>query len=139
PPVASGGRLEARDLGVVRVADRFAEPRVQLAAVEDDLLRVHGRHGVHRHRELARVLDVHDEAVRLNVAHRSELVTAVRHERLVPDLDRLWHARQRSNPPAAGAPTTSWAAPGSRLHILRSPAENCSGQWRLRTAPTRAL
>src|SRR5262249_10968482 len=48
--------LEPGLLGVVRMADRLADPAVELAALEDHLLRVHVLDGVERHPELARVL-----------------------------------------------------------------------------------
>src|SRR5882672_2364328 len=84
-------RLESRYFGVVGVADRPAQPVVELVAVEDHLPGVHRLDGSKAHPEVSGVLDVDHDTVREHLPDRAELRVAVGDERLVADLDRLSH------------------------------------------------
>lgn len=60
---------------------------VELAAVEDHFLGVHGRDRVAGNAKIARILDVDDDLVVRDVPHRTELLSAVGGEGLIADLD----------------------------------------------------
>src|SRR5262245_23483742 len=106
--------LEAGLLGLVRVADRLADPTAQLAALEDHLLRVHVLDGVQRHPELARVLDPDVDPVGRHCADRAELPATIRDEGLVADLDAL-----RVNRHVPSELVMGWMA--ARRHPSRAP------------------
>jgi hypothetical protein len=76
----------------MRVADRLLEARVDLAAVEDHLLGIDVLDGAERHREIARIFDIDDDTVRMDLPYRAEGLLAVMHEHVEPFLD-LFHTR----------------------------------------------
>jgi hypothetical protein len=78
---------------VVRVANRLSKATVQLAALEDDLLRMHGIDGIKRDEEesIVRILNVHDQTVWRNLPNRAKRLVPIRNENLVTYFDFLSH------------------------------------------------
>ena len=91
--LAALDKLEIGHLGVVSVTDRSPQAVVELSAVEDDLVEVHRHDRAPWHEELPGVLDIHEKLIRKDLPDRAECLSAVGHEGLVPDLDRLSHVR----------------------------------------------
>ncbi|MGH7780357.1 MAG: hypothetical protein ACREQR_11075 [Candidatus Binataceae bacterium] len=76
------------------MADRVAQLKIQLGAVEDHLFRMHRFDCVQRYREFARVLDVDHElraAIRFDRADRAEFLAAIGNEGLETYFDFLLH------------------------------------------------
>jgi len=55
------GASDSRVLDVVRMTDRLPQAVIELVAIDDDLLRMHGFDGAERDREITGVLDVDDQ------------------------------------------------------------------------------
>src|SRR5439155_6671526 len=84
-----------RLLRIVGMPDRPPKPHVQLAALENHLLSVDRSGGFERNEKVPRILHIdyeHRLVVRRYLTDRAELLTAIRNERLVSDLDVLAHA-----------------------------------------------
>src|SRR6186713_3316255 len=82
--------LGVRVFRIVGVADCLAQAPVELAAVDDHLLRMHGFDGAERHGEVARVLDIHHElrsSMRPDLAYGAERFGVVGDEHLESFLD----------------------------------------------------
>src|SRR5258706_15501853 len=81
--------LEPRHFGVVRVADRAAEPDVELVAVEDHLSRVHRLDRTRRNAEVPRVPDEDHNPIRKHSPNPTELLAAAEEKCWEPDFNRL--------------------------------------------------
>src|SRR5262249_5844511 len=84
----------ARFLRVVSVADGLTQTWLQLHAVHDDLLRMHGLDRIQRHDEVPCILDVDHQlrsAVRCDLTHRAAHLVTVGHKYLISYRDFFSH------------------------------------------------
>src|SRR2546427_13098511 len=94
PPGVNKVLLSARYFSIVRVADGFPQATVQLAAIQDDLLRMDGLNSVERHNEITPVLAVDHQLgppVRRHLTDGAEFLAAIRYEGLIANFDVFSH------------------------------------------------